>query len=209
MIQWLITLSLATLLIAGNSYNYLPVLFSFFTFVKVFINAKSFYGIRTISVKENFQNTEYKYNKKWIIIISGTFIFYFMIFVIYRFLMQGHNSEMDTPSRALLFLPLLWWPFSINYEKIIKSIFIGSSIGSIVGACVSSYGKFIMHEDRAFPAPYMPIQAGDMAMSLGLFCFVGIFWSLYNKCYYTAVFMAIGFISGTYASIISGSRGGG
>lgn len=202
----LVCLGIATQLITSNSYNFVPVILALAVLWKLLIT--SFARARFYLNDINSLTKEQQYQKRWIRIISILLIVYFAIFVIYRYAMHGHNSEMDNPSRVLLFLPLIWWPYVTNLSRMLDRIFIGSASGAFIASIVASYGKWILHAERAFPAPYMYIQAGDVSMSLGLFSFVGLFWFLYHKSHVKMLLMMFGFFCGIYASVISASRGG-
>lgn len=202
----LVFLSIATQLITSNSYNFVPVVLALIVLGKIITT--NFKRSNSYVNDVRLLTEEQKYQRHWIRIMAILLVIYFAIFVIYRYAMHGHNSEMDNPSRVLLFLPLLWWPYVANLRSMLDRIFVGSGLGAVIASIVASYGKWILHAERAFPAPYMCIQAGDVAMSLGLFSLVGLFWFLHNKCYTKLVFMVIGFFCGVFASVISGSRGG-
>lgn len=208
MVYTLILLSIATLLLTPSSYNFIPVLLTLITLVHSLQERVKKKDSDILSVGDTLCISEYQYRIKWLKNISISLVLYFLIFVLYRFAMNGHNSEMDNPSRALLFLPLLWMPFRLNLRRVLDMIFIGSALGSIVAAVVSSYGKWILHAERAFPQKYMYIQAGDMSMSLALFSLLGLFWGIQKKRYGVIGITLIGFLSGVFASVISGSRGG-
>ncbi len=204
----LVFLGIATLLLTPSSYNFAPALFTVVALGKIikqslFKKNNNGEQLRSLSL-----GTDYLYQRKWLKYISVVLIIYFLVFVLYRLIMHGHNNEMDNPSRALLFLPLLWYPFSFDLKKLLDKIFIGSAIGGVVACFVASYGKWVLHAERAFPNKYMYIQAGDMSMSLALFALVGMIWMLHNQHYYKFGIMFAGFNGGVFASVISGSRGG-
>ncbi|MCV5580648.1 hypothetical protein OFO05_35205, partial [Escherichia coli] len=52
----------------------------------------------------------------------------------------------------------------------------GIGIGSILAFGIAVYDKFVLGYERAF-SDMMPIQSGNIAMSLGLFCLCGMFWA--------------------------------
>lgn len=208
MIYTLILLSIATLLLTPSSYNFLPVLLTIITLIYLITGKVRKTDSSNFNAFDMFAISECQYQMRWLRNISFSLVIYFSIFVIYRIVMNGQNSEMDNPSRALLFLPLLWWPFRLSLSKTLNTILIGSAIGAIIAAIVSSYGKWILHAERAFPQKYMYIQAGDMSMSLALFSLLGVFVGLQRKHYGLTGITLIGFLSGVFASVISGSRGG-
>lgn len=208
MIYTLILLSIATLLLTPSSYNFLPVLLTMITLIYLIKGKVRKTDSSNFNACDMLAVSEYQYQTRWLRNISLSLVIYFFVFVIYRIVMNGQNSEMDNPSRALLFLPLLWLPFRLNLSKVLNTIFVGSAIGAMIAAIVSSYGKWILHAERAFPQKYMYIQAGDMSMSLALFSLLGVFVGVQRKHYNLIGVTLIGFLSGVFASVISGSRGG-
>ena len=204
----LVFFSIATLLLTPSSYNFAPVVFTVLALVKI-IKQSFFKNNRNEECSSNLSlSIDYFYQRKWLKYTTAALVIYLLVFILYRFLMHGHNNEMDNPSRALLFLPLLWYPFSFNLKGLLDKIFIGSAIGGVIACFVASYGKWVLHAERAFPDKYMYIQAGDMSMSLALFALVGMIWMLQKKNHFKLGIMFVGFLGGVFASVISGSRGG-
>lgn len=107
---------------------------------------------------------------KWII---ATFSLYFLLFVASLIFHQGKGRELDLPARAVLLLPIL----AVCYKIPLKTLWIlyAIVIATIVAAIVGMVQFFILKLPFLFPS-MMYIQAGDILMSLSLFCLAIAFY---------------------------------
>lgn len=149
-----------------------------------------------------------------------TFGVYFALFLLSMLLFDEKAKILDRPSRVLLAIPVLL--VLLRYTPKLKIVNVGIVIGAI-GACVSGVilyfyfnqtGRVFVGLPEKFglwhewSKGFMPIQSGDMGLSLGIFSFiVAIYY--YKQQRYLGRFIALcGFMAGVVASILSGSRGG-
>lgn len=132
-------------------------------------------------------------------------LLYFTVMVISVWLDGGKLSEIDRASRAAMaavMLPLL------AFVPVRLPLFLsGCGVGALLAFGIASYEKFVLGYERAFN-DVMPIQSGNIAMSLGLFCLCGLFWAQRKGRMAFSLFMLLGAFGGIGASFISGSRGG-
>lgn len=142
-----------------------------------------------------------------------SFAVYYLIYVLNMLLFDGSLSDTDQASRFLLVIPifLLMLHSPLNTKWLLLGIVIGSSIAGLSGAIQ----LFVLDIDRGFLGDnsnpwlkgYMPIQTGNMAMSLAaLSLCCAVYWLRTNKI--LAMVAAAGAALGIFASIYSSSRGG-
>lgn len=139
---------------------------------------------------------------KWVAISLITF---FAVMLLSVLVDGGRLSELDRPSRALMVAAML--PLLAVYRVNISVLLSGYAVGAIIALGVASYDKFVLGYERAF-GNMMPIQSGNIAMLMGLFCLCGIFWAQQQKKWAFSCIMGLGAFSGMAASFLSGSRGG-
>lgn len=130
---------------------------------------------------------------------------YFIVMALSVWLDGGKISEIDRPSRALMavvMLPLLAYiPVRLSW------LLSGFGLGALLAFGIAIHDKSILGYERAF-GDLMPIQSGNIAMSLGLFCLCGLFWAQKNGRLVFSLFMLLGICGGMGASFLSGTRGG-
>ena len=142
-------------------------------------------------------------NDKWIICC---YVFYFAVFLISLFIHKGNVRELDNPSRALVFIPVLILLLQIRLlpQVLIYCI----PLGAIIAGGIAIYDRFVSQVWLAFSPRIMHIQGGDIAMSLGIFSLVLGFYSLERKMPKTALLCFSAVIFGIIGSLFSGARGG-
>lgn len=131
----------------------------------------------------------------------------FMIVWIAEILLTGQRSrEMDKPSRFLAAIVAFLW--LLKYPPRPSFMWSGIAIGAVAAAGLAVWERFFEGAGRA--SGYLhPIQFGNIAMLLGLFCLAGLGWALsQNKRKLWAALLMVGFVAGFLASMLSGSRGG-
>ncbi|EAR53534.1 RfaL protein [Photobacterium sp. SKA34] len=160
-----------------------------------------------------FNTINYTKQVKWVL---GSFGIYFLTYLASTLYYGVSFSEIDMPSRIVLVLPifllLLLYPPKIN---ILTSGFI---IGSIITGIVAMIHIYDFKTGRAFSdvlknihpslKGYMPIQSGNMAMTLGLISLTISINYLIQKSWWRFTFSLIAAFLGIYASFLSGARGG-
>lgn len=145
-----------------------------------------------------------KLSKEFKLIGLGLLL-YFTVMAISVWLDGGRISEVDRASRAVMaaaMLPLL------AFVPVRLPLFLsGCCVGALLAFSTAIYDKLVLGYERAFD-DIMPIQSGNIAMSLGLFCLCGMFWAQKKGRLAFSLFMLLGFFSGMGASFLSGTRGG-
>lgn len=138
-------------------------------------------------------------------LIGFSMLLYFIVMAISVWLDGGKISEIDRPSRALMAAAML--PLLTSVPVQLPLLLSGFGIGAILAFGIAVYDKFVLGYDRAF-GDVMPIQSGNIAMSLGLFCLCGLFWAQKKGKLVFSLFMLVGVCGGMGASFLSGTRGG-
>ncbi|MFV0447192.1 MAG: O-antigen ligase family protein [Vibrio sp.] len=155
-----------------------------------------------------------QYNIKIIKHVSITYFFYFGIYVLSVIFRNDEISDLDQISRFILAIPILWM---ISHNRINKKYWILSIIlSSLVAGLSASYQVYYLNLERAFsgnsPSIFfkgaMPIQLGNIAITLGLMCIPIAIYFLRKKNTFIALLAITASISGILASLLSGSRGG-
>lgn len=138
-------------------------------------------------------------------ILSYIFISFFIIQAVSVWVDGGVLKELDRPSRLLMAamtLPLLsLFPVNINV------LLAGLSIGAISSGLIAIYEKVYLRMPRAFDDS-MPIQSGNISMTLALLCLCAFFWFRNIGRKGIATFMLLSFLMGGIGSFLSGTRGG-
>ncbi|XEI34680.1 O-antigen ligase family protein [Aeromonas veronii] len=171
-----------------SGYSYGPALLAF---VSLFVFWKKEY----ISAMEK----EHK-------IIAALLLSYFVLFLISVIVDGSSISQLDRPSRALM--AALVMPTLAKHKVKLEVLLSGFACGALIAACVAIYDKFYLGYERAFDFYSMPIQSGNISMSLGLFCLCGYFWCRANNNRYFSYLYMLGAVSGLTGSFLSGTRGG-
>ncbi|CAJ1792213.1 hypothetical protein KOPIIPEJ_00751 [Aeromonas dhakensis] len=133
------------------------------------------------------------------------FIAFFITQAISIWIDGGSLKELDRPSRLLMaamILPLLSvFPVNINF------FIAGLSIGAISSGLIAIYEKVYLRMPRAFDDS-MPIQSGNISMTLALLCLCAFFWFRSIGRNKISAFMLFSFLMGGMGSFLSGTRGG-
>ena len=117
----------------------------------------------------------------------------------------GILKNLDRPSRLLgvaLMLPLL-----CRYRPDFQSLMRGIGIGALGAGVVALFDKFVRHAPRSFD-DVMPIQSGNISLSLGLLSLCAMAWAYRQRKQGEALFYLMATLFGMLGSLLSGSRGG-
>jgi len=117
----------------------------------------------------------------------------------------GKLREFDRPSRVLMVAITL--PLLSRYPARLVSLIFGVAVGACIAGSIAIYDKFYLGMERAF-GDIMPIQAGNISMTLGLLCLCGYFWYKSKGNVKIAMFMLFACAMGMLGSFLSGTRGG-
>lgn len=174
-----------------KGYSYVPMLLAIISVI--------YMAIYYVVTK---QKLEFNREDKWLIL---SFIAYFCSFLISIIVHSDGIREIDNPSRVLLFIPLIL--FFTHFPIKFKTLSYAIPAGSTVAGLLAIYHKFILHLQLPFPE-IMRIQAGNIAVTLGIMSLViAIYWGV-KKNYKLMVFSLISACLGILASGLSGARGG-
>lgn len=137
---------------------------------------------------------------RWLLVL---FVSYFLVYVFYFFYHQADLRHLDMPSKFLGFSLLLFFltRYSVRYHYVL----LGINLAAIVGGIVAIQQVYYLNHNWAFD-DMMKIQAGDIAMSLGLFSalIAGYYRNKQSPWFY---FAALAAILGITASFLSETRG--
>lgn len=153
-----------------------------------------------------FKNKVNVFNRNYL----GFYIIFFIYFFVYllgMFIYSESSKTLDSPSRALYFL-LIFFLLQFLRDKLKLLLYI-IPLGAIAAGLVASYQVFILQQQRALSFSFqMPIQHGDMAMSLGMFSLAILFYCLKKNMGQLSLLNFFGVLGGAMASLLSLSRGG-
>ncbi|AWX13215.1 RfaL protein [Mergibacter septicus] len=191
-VNFLITFYFISLLTLDKGYNYAPV--------GLLILAVGFLIYAKLT-----QLPLLKLDRR-IKIIFFSFLAYFLVHLISVLIHSDSTKYLDGPSRGLLFF-LLFYLF--NYTGIsLRNLLHAIPIGAFLTGLVACYQHYALGMERAFSAGQMPIQSGDIAMSLGVFSFaISIYFLAKNNLKISGLYFIFS-LFGMLASFLSGSRGG-
>ncbi|MDX7901506.1 O-antigen ligase family protein [Aeromonas media] len=130
---------------------------------------------------------------------------YFLVMVISVWFDGGKISQIDRASRALMAVAIL--PLLACVPVRLPILLSGFGVGALLAFGIAIHDKFILGYERAFN-DMMPLQSGNIAMSLGLFCLCGLLWAQKKGKLAFSFFMLLGGCAGMGASFLSGTRGG-
>ncbi|MBL0648250.1 O-antigen ligase family protein [Aeromonas caviae] len=137
--------------------------------------------------------------------IGLSLLLYFLVMAISVWWDGGKISEIDRASRALMAAAML--PLLANVPVRPLLLLSGCGVGALLAFGVAIYDKLFLGYERAFD-DMMPLQSGNIAMSLGLFCLCGLLWAQKKGKLGFSLFMVLGTCAGMGASFLSGTRGG-
>lgn len=132
-------------------------------------------------------------------------VFYFLVQAISIYLDNGTLREFDRPSRSLMAAFIL--PLLCHFPVRAKFLISGFSLGACIAGMVACYDFFYLNMPRAFDDA-MPIQSGDISMTLGLLCLCASLWYKKNAQLKMSFLMLLPFCLGVLGSFLSGARGG-
>ena len=117
----------------------------------------------------------------------------------------GALKEFDRPSRVLMGIAILL--LCLRYPPRFLWLMNGIATGAIAAGIRALWDQQVTGYERAFEW-MMPIQGGDISMSLGLLSLCGVMWAIKTSSYRHLFYFSIASIMGLLGSILSGSRGG-
>ncbi|NEN75096.1 O-antigen ligase family protein [Pelistega sp. NLN82] len=132
-----------------------------------------------------------------------TILFYIALFVISLIYHQGKLREIDSISRILLILPLLFLTTQIPFKQ--KWIVISILLSGISVGCLALI-QTSLSDDLPFPN-HMHIQAGGFTMSFALFCLAITCYAIYHHLGKWVVIGVIAILFALLASFMTTSRG--
>lgn len=138
-------------------------------------------------------------NAEWVLIASIGF--YILIFAFNIWYFEGEISELDNATRFLLLLPVFFFIRKSNLSE--GYVFYGILVGTAGCFAIAAYQVFFQGELRANGITNW-VTFGGVSITLGLMCFA---MGLISDNWKFKVIMFMGFLLGTGASILSGSRG--
>lgn len=141
-------------------------------------------------------------------IILSSFVFFCIIWLVD---IVVHDPKIRNIDKMMPFISaIIVLPYLIKNPPKINYIWAGIGAGAIGTGCLSLYLKLISGSGRVSGTMSNAIQYGNLSLLIGFMCMPGFFWALNKKSNKEAwvLMMAAGFILGTTASILSGSRGG-
>lgn len=117
----------------------------------------------------------------------------------------GMIKEFDRPSKVIMGAAILL--FCLPNPPRFKWLMLGMATGAITAGGRALYDRLITGYDRAFDW-MVPIQGGDISMTLGLLSLCGVMWSIKIANKGLTIYFALATMMGVLGSILSGSRGG-
>ncbi|WP_424411572.1 O-antigen ligase family protein [Pasteurella sp. PK-2025] len=131
---------------------------------------------------------------------------YILIFIVLLLFHQDKLREFENVGKLCLFIPLFY--LLHHYRIRLDPLMIGILVGAVLAGVVAIYDRFYLNLNAAYAPRMLQIQAGDMAMSLGLFSVVIGLYSYQIKRYPLAIFSVIATLLGMLGSFLSTARGG-
>lgn len=138
-------------------------------------------------------------------ILALVFLAYVFVQALSIWLDGGKLREFDRPSRVLM--AVITMPLLARYPARLTSLLSGIAVGACIAGTIAIYDKFYMGMERSF-GDVMPIQAGNISMTLGLLCLCSYFWHKAKGHLKIALFMLLACSMGIMGSFLSGTRGG-
>ena len=117
----------------------------------------------------------------------------------------GTIKEFDRPSKVIMGAAILL--FCLRNPPRFKWLMLGIATGAITAGSRALFDRLVTGYGRAFEW-MVPIQGGDISMTLGLLSLCGVMWSIKTANKGLIVYFALASMLGVLGSILSGSRGG-
>ncbi|MGE6105606.1 O-antigen ligase family protein [Aeromonas veronii] len=137
--------------------------------------------------------------------LALVFIFYVLIQALSIWMDGGKLREFDRPSRVLMVVVIL--PLLARYPARLTSLISGVSVGACISGAIAIHDKLYLGMPRAF-YDSMPIQSGNISMTMGLLCLCCYFWCRKEGNNRDAIVMLFSCGMGMLGSLLSGTRGG-
>ena len=118
---------------------------------------------------------------------------------------NGIIKDFDRPSKVLMASAVL--VLMLRYPPHFLWLMNGIATGAITAGIRALWDRQIVGFGRAFDW-MMPIQGGDISMSLGLLSLCGVMWSIKNARYRHLLCYSVATAMGIAGSVLSQSRGG-
>jgi O-antigen ligase len=139
-------------------------------------------------------------------VVAALLFLYFLVFLVSTMLDSRELSQLDRPSRVLM--AMLTLPLLARHKVKIDVLLSGFGVGALISAGIAIYDKFYLGYERAFDFYSMPIQTGNISMSLGVFCLCGFLWCRAKGERRRSYFYLLSTLAGLTGSFLSGTRGG-
>lgn len=175
----------ATLLITPDSYKYTAVLLAI---IAVLLLPKTWRAL----------------NSKSALMISGSFLLYFAITLIYA-LPGWHYDQTDMPSR--LILAVMVFALLLKYPPSLTAVFYGCAVGASIVGLIALYQHYVMDIRALASGGFMPIQVAGMAASLSVFSIFAYIHGCQQSLPTLKKVAFIGITLGFIATLLSGGRG--
>ena len=117
----------------------------------------------------------------------------------------GTLREFDRPSKVIMVTAVLF--FCLRNPPRFSWLMTGIATGAITAGGRALYDRLVTGYGRAFDW-MVPIQGGDISMTLGLLSLCGVMWSIKTANRGLTIYFAVASAFGVLGSILSGSRGG-
>ncbi len=137
--------------------------------------------------------------------LARLFMGYFVLNAIAILVDDGILKNLDRPSR--LFALCLMLPLLCRYRPRLTMLLSGVGTGAIIAGATAIHEKIYQQQERAF-SDIMPIQSGDISLSLGLISLCAFAWYYRQGSRYWMAFYVMATLGGIAGSFLSGSRGG-
>lgn len=152
-----------------------------------------------------FQKKTYQALDKNSGLLFGIFLLYPLVHGISILLDGGTLKEFDRPSKVIMGAAILL--FCLRNPPRFKWLMLGIATGAITAGSRALFDRLVTGYGRAFEW-MVPIQGGDISMTLGLLSLCGVMWSIKTANKGQTIYFALAAMLGILGSILSGSRGG-
>jgi O-antigen ligase len=130
---------------------------------------------------------------------------FFFVGLVYVDILRGFGdiSDIDSQSRLLLAIPVYLYVRRVGVN--LNIVLVGAAIGGIFSGVIAWYEYYYLSYSMAEGIAGSHIYFGEIALLLSI---LSVFGLSLVKSYSIKLLLAVGFIFGGYAMLISGSRGG-